>query len=322
MRLIFVPQYPAKLRYQEWFLPEFQEVFHQHFDEVITLGVDSSATTKVNTKQSKPKDFSPLIESCDWESRQIKQYLDLKLSEDDIMLMMDISYPGFFPQVLYHKRPKKVFAFCHATSLNYLDYFANDTQIEKFRTETAIADVCDYVFVGSYYHKQKLGWQNTLVTYLPYPRFSPDPPETDAFRNLVSVARRSMQKRNSEREAYLERRLGFMIERPNVLAEVNSWDSYYRFLQQSKVMIITSKEETFGYQVVDAVINGCVPIAPNAYSYPELLPKEYLYDPSDDFIDMHSVVSQALKGQLPVPKLLCDWDMRSFYRNILEIMKG
>jgi hypothetical protein len=321
MRLIFAPQYPAKLRYQEWFLHELQEVFNKHFDEVITLGVDdSSATTKVDIKQkASPRDFSPLIESCRWESRQIEEYLSLKLHEDDILLIMDLSFPGFFPQVLYHKRPSKVFGFFHATSKNRYDYFNNETQYEKFQTEGALASVCDNVFVGSYYHKRKLLWQNIIVTYLPYPHLRPDPPETHAFRNLVSVARRSMQKVDSARETYLERRLGFMIERPNA----DSWDSYYRFLQQSKVMIITSKEETFGYQVVDAVLNGCVPIAPNSFSYPELLPQEYLYDPDENnFEDMFNLVSKALRGELPVPKLLCDWDMRSFYRNILEIMKG
>lgn len=313
MRLIFAPQYPAKLRYQEWFLNKFKEVFDEHFDEVIMLGcVDSSSPTRAESK-----DFSPLIESCKWEYLQIEQYLSLELREGDILLLMDLSFPGFFPQVLYHKRPSKVFGFFHATSKNRYDYFNNETQYEKFQTEGALASVCDNVFVGSYYHKRKLLWENIIVTYLPYPSFHLDPPENRDFRNVVSVARNSKQKRDIEKETYLEKKLGFVIERP----DAKDWNSYYRFLQESKVMIITSREETFGYQVVDAVLNHCIPIAPNAFSYPELLPQEYLYNPLNRE-DMVEKVNYALKDQLCVPKLLCDWDMRSFYRNIIEIMKG
>jgi len=46
----------------------------------------------------------------------------------------------------------------------------------------------------------------------------------------------------------------------------------------SKILLITAHEDTFGYQIVDAIINGCVPLARNDLAYPELLPKEYLYN--------------------------------------------
>lgn len=311
MRLIFAPQYPAALRYQEWFLGKFPQEFFENFDEVVTLGIDSSIPVQANTEH-----FAPLEQACEWEFKQIKQYLNMRLYEDDILLLMDISFPGFFPQVLYHKKPKKVFAFCHATSINKYDYFSYPlTRYEKFKTEQAIAIVCDKVFVGSHYHKRRLGWSNIVVTYLPYPEFGFEPLATIATRNIVSVARNSNQKRDLEKEMYLERQLGMKIERPNA----NSWVSYYKFLQESKVMIITSKEETFGYQIVDAVLNGCVPIAPNGFSYPELLPETYLYNNDKEMVNS---VRLALKGQLSVPKLLCDWEMQNFYRNIIEIMKG
>ena len=38
-RLIFVPQYPAKMRYQEWWLSEFSKNFWNHYDNVIVLGI-------------------------------------------------------------------------------------------------------------------------------------------------------------------------------------------------------------------------------------------------------------------------------------------
>jgi hypothetical protein len=45
--------------------------------------------------------------------------------------------------------------------------------------------------------------------------------------------------------------------------------------------VITSREETYGYQAIDSISVGTCPIAPRALSYPEILPEENLYNPGD-----------------------------------------
>jgi hypothetical protein len=79
--------------------------------------------------------------------------------------------------------------------------------------------------------------------------------------------------------------------------------------------LITANEETFGYQIVDAVMHGCIPIAKNSLSYPELLPEEYLYNSADEMVEK---IGKALNGNLPVPELKCHEDMDNFYENLMK----
>lgn len=311
MRIIFVPQYPTPLRYQEWWYREFQNQFKNEFDEVIVLG----STYGDEYAKSAPSQFSPANEATFWETCQIREYMDLQLYNDDIMFVPEISFPGFFMNVLYHKRPKKVFAFCHATSKNEFDYFEG-TRFSKYMVERAHAKLCEKVFLGSYYHKEKLDWENSIVTYLPFPPFKSET-FVDKTIDICSAARPSIQKVDFELESRVQFYFNTEIKRPK--KGILSWNDYFRFLTKSKVMLVTSREETFGYQIVDAVMNNCIPIAPQRLSYPELLPAEYLYQDEKQLIQL---IGRALDGELEVPKLKCETDMKNFYSNIISIMKG
>jgi hypothetical protein len=100
----------------------------------------------------------------------------------------------------------------------------------------------------------------------------------------------------------------------------NSWDEYFNFISEAKVLLITTQEDTFGYQAVDAVINHCIPIAPSNFSYPELLPPEFMYSGRDELISKLDYIINS-DVQIPnVPELLCHGNMVDFYRNILKTM--
>lgn len=318
MRLIFVPQFPVQLRYQEWWLREFEREFSAEFDEVITLGVSKNCGTSGASFDTKLRPmFAPVEASIRWELSQIEDYLSIKIYNDDIMFISDLSFPGLFMNVLAHKRPGKIFSFAHATSLNYLDYFAR-VRTPKSLIEKGHAAFCDAVFVGSEYHKKKLeknGILNAVVTYLPYPPFTPTKGLHKSF-NIVSASRPTPQKVDLELERMVERETKQTIHR----MEHSTWEQYFTFLGMSHALFISAQEETFGYQVVDAVLSGCIPIAPNRYSYPELLPREYLYENEEEAID--KVKDVLYKIDMRVPELLCDMDMKRFYRNIIETMKG
>jgi hypothetical protein len=163
-RIIFVPQYPTPMRYQEWWFWRLPQEFRRAGFTVELLGKDAASYIEASSIGM----FSPIDAAIDLETAQIKQYMGMKLRDDDILFMADLSFPGLFGNVLFHKRPKRCFAYCHATSLNKMDYFAKDRRA-KFPTETSTASLMDVVFVGSNYHEDKLQWSNTLVTRLPYP---------------------------------------------------------------------------------------------------------------------------------------------------------
>jgi hypothetical protein len=312
-RLIFVPQYPTSMRYQEWWLPEFQLEFRKHFDEVLTIG-----TLTKDIVRGEREMFSPVDSSIRFELEQIKQYMSLPIRDSDILFLADISFPGFFTNALYHKKPKKCFAFCHATSLNRYDYF-EDVRYSKFPVETAHASLFNKVFVGSKYHHIKLNWPNTVVTRVPKPPFEffDEVKKNEKIYNFVSVSRPTKQKVDLELEEKVMRNLGAQIRRQ----DFTTWFEYYEFLSQCRCMIVSAAEETFGYQVMDAIMCGCIPICPNKFSYPELLPREYLYNDEKeltDFLELKILCSDKTE----VPKLLCQDEVDNFYDNICSVMKG
>jgi hypothetical protein len=70
---------------------------------------------------------------------------------------------------------------------------------------------------------------------------------------------------------------------------------------------------------MEAIMNGTIVLAPNNFSYPELLPKEFLYD---DYEDLRMKIWNALNEKLKAPeKLLCHELCENFYSNIANIMK-
>ena len=310
MRIIFVPQYPTPMRYQEWWFTELPKQFKKAGLAVYVLG--QNAVTYI--KAANGGMFSPIETAIDLEVAQIKEYTGLTLKDDDILFMADLSFPGLFGNVLFHKRPKRCFAFCHATSLNTLDYFEKDWQ-PKFSTETATASLMDVVFVGSEYHEDKLGWENTLVTRLPYPPLETFREEKEIF--MVSASRETSQKVNLGLEMKLENQYKWPIVRKDSL----NWEDYYKFLSKAKILLITAWEDTFGYQIVDAVLNSCIPIAPNRCAYPELLPPECLYDSEEELINKLKYLS-GLEVMPPTPEILCHKEMEDFYKNIIQVMKG
>lgn len=299
-RLILVPQYPTPLRYQEWWIADFVKNFSLYFDVLVL-------NPSVEVSKSKGSNFAPIIQAVEYEMEQIRQYMQIEIKDDDILLLNDLSFPGLFSQVLLHKKPKKCYAFCHATSKNRYDYFAPVRHV-KYPIEKSQAKLFDTVFVASQYHAKKLGWDNIKVVGLPFYPFS----TTEKFAkqyDIISVARKGIQKRTKKLEKLVESHFNVKIYTP----EVKTWAEYFRALNQSKILLVTSKEETYGYQVIDALQNNCIPIAPNSFSFPELLSKNYLYN---NEVELLQRIKDGLGSLLQVPELPKD----KFYQNIVNEM--
>ncbi len=297
------------MRYQEWWISELPKQFEPHFDEVAVIVGKNNPNL-----QAQGGDFSPVKEAIRWECDQIDAYMEMKLyDDDDVLFIADLSFPGLFPNILHHKRPKKTFMFCHGTSINNLDYFENTSRC-KFAIESSHSKMCDKVFIGSWYHQQKLGWANAVVTYLPHPPIQPST-NTGKTLDIVSASRLTPQKVNNRLETLVKDTFDIGVWR-NIS---KSWEEYFDFLAHGKVLLITAAEETFGYQVVDAIMNGCVPVAPKRFSYLELLPPEYLYSSDQELCE---IIQKVLDGKLSVPELKCETQMYEFYNRIVGAMKG
>lgn len=309
-RLIYVPQIPVKMRYQEWYYQLFPSKLHEHFDEVIVLGPKN---LKSGIDLNNNELFSDARSAIGFEGFQIQEFLEMDIKDTDTLLLGDLSYPGFFTNALFHKPMKNAYAICHGTSKNKYDIFSS-TQKQKWLVETGHSKLFKKIFVASEYHKRKLGWDNVIVAPFPYPNtfitFDKKP-----IRKIISVTRPGLQKVNKKLEKRIEKEFNLTIHR----RRFDDWFNYYQYISNSQILLSTAKEETFGYQIVDAILGGTIPIAPNKFSYPELLPKDYLYDDEED---LYRIINLALNGKLRIPRiLLCENQMIDFFNKISEVMK-
>jgi len=318
-RLIYVPQFPVPMRYNFWWITEFTKEFKKHYDEVVVLGFDW-LWRHGNKRQYNPEMFSPINQAIEFETQQIVDYMELTICSDDTLFLADISFPGLFCNVLYHNPCPKMFAFCHATSLNAYDYFASVRRSKK-KMELLHAQMFDCVFFGSEYSRRKVDWGRrgvrTQVTYLPD---SPDsilkPIKPNNIRpiDLVSVCRPSIQKVNKKLEKKVEIALGKKIHRE----EVNTWNDYNILLGNSKVLIISTKEDTFNLTILDAIKCGCVPMVPDSLCFPEILPEYWRYKDADDLIV--KLKHMFNDNHFMVPDVICRDKVDNFFENIIGIM--
>lgn len=313
-RLIYVPQFPAKMRYQEWWYKSFKKRFRDNFDELVILG-EMYCENYDDPIACGSGMFSPIEEAIKLEVIQIEEYSQMNVKEDDIMFVSDISFPGLFLNMLYHKPIKNLFGYCHATSLNNYDYFS-PVRKSKFKIELNHSKLFKEIFVGSLYHKNKLannGIYNTKVLGVPYPSFElfMEPKKYD----IISVSRPCIQKVNKKLEKMVERDFGKIHRQQN-----ETWEQYYKFLSEAKVVLISSKEETFGYQVMETIENNSVPLCPRKFSYPELLRDDYLYD---DYDELRIKIWQVLNYELQPPySLKCLAICNLFYENLIMELKN
>ncbi|GIU69118.1 MAG: hypothetical protein KatS3mg002_0354 [Candidatus Woesearchaeota archaeon] len=283
-RLILFPQYPTKLRYQEWWLQFLPSEFEKYFSEVVVLN-----PTITNNESNNITNFSPVKSSIEFESKQIEEFLKLNPTRDDIVLILDVSFPGLVGNIIPHFLEVPFYGYVHATSINRYDYFSN-SRIQKRKLEQGQINLFKKCFVSTYYHKNllldKLKVKKNkikLIKGLPYN------PIIDKYRTrsytkkyeIISVSRNSKQKINKKLEKYVENFFGLKIERK----KCSSWEEYYSFLGESKILLITSKDDTYGYAAMEAFQMGCIPIVPDNFAYEEIYPLTYKYESREDLIE-------------------------------------
>jgi len=317
-RMIYVPQFPAKLRYQEWWIEQFYLEFSKKYDDVIILGWNS--LYKLQNESYDSKMFSPINKAIEFETAQINDYMSFNIRDDDILFLADISFPGIFCNILYHKPCPKMYAFCHATSLNKYDYF-RPMRKYKSKIEHQHARLFDCIFFGSQYSANKTNWTGKGIkchnVALPDSPDSIIKPSTNKIRpiDVVSVCRLNIQKVNKKVEKKVEQELGIKIYRE----EVETWKDYNILLANSKVLLITSKEDTYNLTILDAIKCGCVPLVPDKLCFPEILPPQWRYKDADDLISKLKYMFE--NDNFIVPDVINRDQVNNFFDNIIEMMK-
>lgn len=68
---------------------------------------------------------------------------------------------------------------------------------------------------------------------------------------------------------------------------------YARTLRKGSIAVSTAVHEFFGIAMIESVRAGCVPLLPSRLSYPELFPREYLFEEGDFLVRLRRGILKA-----------------------------
>jgi len=90
-------------------------------------------------------------------------------------------------------------------------------------------------------------------------------------------------------------------------------DKYQQILRQAHIVVSSALHDFQGLGMLEAIIAGCVPVAPDRMAYPEYMPEALLYATSDD--------QSESKGELPEANALFN-KLCSVIENFLAQSQG
>lgn len=104
-----------------------------------------------------------------------------------------------------------------------------------------------------------------------------------------------------------------MLSLPEVLGErlvqfghVESRKDYARLLREADLVVSTTRHEFFGISTVEAMFCGCLPLVPNRYNYPAIIPEalhgDCLYETEAEFGEKLGRTLRALTAAGEVPE--------------------
>lgn len=106
------------------------------------------------------------------------------------------------------------------------------------------------------------------------------------------------------------------IEIVSTLDRDLSKQEYYDFLVNSKAVFAPSKQETFGYGVIEGMALECTPIVPDRLAFENTVPEQFRYESRAEAIEM---IETAVETENPEP-LPAERLLRYQYDRVIEQM--
>lgn len=352
-RTIWVaPILPVKMRYSEWWNEEFIRrlngtslLIHKKDPWMVKgLWEHLMLAESFNSSDEFFKDqLGHEIQVLDTLHTLVSQG---QITKNDVILVLDSSTPGLVASYLQTHKPCRVVGICHATALNTLDIFSKSTSRSYFDVANLL--IYDAIVVASQYHRNKL-WNSLANSHnswtapkIQVTKFLPENPHLAHYlsffkdmavplseiktKSICVADRIDQQKVDLKFTEQVEQRLGIKI---NFLQAPHNksigWSDYYSKLEQHKVMLVTAKEETYGYQVQEAMRLGTVPICPASLCYPEFVSSSFLYNDLDSCcacIQQALDTPQLLDYSEPISMELHENSTNYFWVKLYELLIG
>ena len=215
-----------------------------------------------------------------------------KFEKDDVIFIPDFWFPSVeVLSYIKHLADKKfkIVGIAHAGTYDCHD-LTHQVGMQYFgkSLEEAWFSIFDKIFVATEFHKQMIlnnrlvDKEKIKVTGLPVDVKGLAKYKSNQRGGTAFTGRKSVEK-GYEEIRYLERE-GMHI---NILLDFElSKKEYYKVLGHSSKVIAPSKQETFGYGIVEAMAMDVVPIVPDSLSFMEYVPKKYRYKNINEMNDM------------------------------------
>lgn len=312
--LLNLPIEPLEERYTKQWDVWFREAFDRN-------GIDHSTVYGRHSVHTLPPgNFLDPLGTFIWKFSQLEGVVSrLAMMKDQtvVVFLHDGWFPGIecFPYIeklAKHNNLKiKICGFWHAGSYDPTDLLGLEGLHNRLQwSEKCWFSLCDLIFVGSLYHKEKLhcsldgpsptdqSWEKIKVVGCPVQKLEFVPLEEK--QNIVVWPHRIATDKRPEVFDALSKNFEGQAQFIKTKEQKLSKSSYYDLLKQAKVAVSTATHENFGIAMVEACFAGCYCLVPNDLSYREIFPKEWRYD---SFQELQDKLNLALQWNLrPFPE--------------------
>jgi len=219
-------------------------------------------------------------------------------SKPSNILFGDIWFPGieaiqYLKQMSEYKYANsKMYGFLHAGTYDPWDR-TNQLGLTKwgYGFEDSIFNIIEKVFVGSRYHltlvcgKRDIDPEQVVVTGMPVDILwlSRLKPKSER-KGIIFTGRPVIEKGIDVVYDLVKKHTPITITQR--LKPSLSKQRYYNLLANSKIVFAPSRQETFGYGVVEGMACGCIPVVPNDLSFTDYVPEECRYNDQNEMIKL------------------------------------
>ena len=261
----------------------------------------------ITTNKISKGEFLDIEKTIQFKSRQIElvslAFQEGKVKDGDWFFFGDMFFPAI-ESIKYMAELQNIYVkVCGFNYAGRSDEFDFVRKLSKWAdyTEKAYHEVCDLIFVGSEFHKKnvinyfELPEDKVIVTgyiwnnneafktfnkhsdkedFIIYPhRISKE----KGFDDFIKVTELMSDKQFVITSSSNKRLISNLPDNVDYYRGLRK-DEYYDLMSRAKYYLSTAYQETFGYTLREAILYRCIIAAPNRLCYPEMLPKENLYN--------------------------------------------
>lgn len=202
-----------------------------------------------------------------------------EIGDNDILFFHDLWFPGIEAlQYIRNMTGKrfKIWGILHAGTWDEHDFtFLNGMRNWGKHIEKGWLNFFDRVFLGSEFHKELISIYNDrnfsaelVVTGLPFDCDEVD--RTKPKEKIVVFPHRLDKEKNPDTFDWIAKQLKDRYPEWQFIKSKDvckTKEEYFQLLGRSAIAVSFAEQETFGYAMLEAMANGCVPIVPNKLSY-------------------------------------------------------